>query len=237
MVTFEHLMGFLLLVMVVWLIHPLVTQIGAEGLEWTLAFFVAIAFACYLLGKISMTMSTAVRWRYRSGAIAVVGSAALIIYGYYYPIDRAMNRMRDRQLAQISDDPKWDQGTEFPWRRWSPEAVQKALKAGKTVLVDFTAAYCTTCKINKKIAIDTPEVRSAMEACAAVALQGDFSTGDEAIFEELKKHGRVAVPLNLIYRPDRPNDPIVLDISLSKKYLLEKLAQSCSATDGLALGP
>ena len=37
MVTFEHLMGFLLLAMVVWLIHPLVTQIGATGLEWTLA--------------------------------------------------------------------------------------------------------------------------------------------------------------------------------------------------------
>ena len=107
---------------------------------------------------------------------------------------------------------------------------------GNTVFVDFTAGYCTTCKLNKKFAIDTPEVRAKMEACGVVALQADFSTGDEAIFEELKKHGRVAVPLDLIYRPDRPNDPIVLDIALSKKYLLEQLAQSCSATDGLAVG-
>ena len=43
--------------------------------------------------------------------------------------------------------------------------------------------------------------------------------------------------MNLIYRPDRPNDPIVLEIALSKKYLLEQLAQSCRTADGLAFGP
>ena len=238
MITFERVMGFMLLGMVVLLIHPLVTQIGAEGLEWTLVFFVAIAFGCWLWGKISMTMSAALRWRYRGSAIAVVALATVVIFGYLYPIGPA----KDRQVAALRDrmrgtekDKSWKD--HVPWEFWSPEAVELALRDGKTVFVDFTAGYCTTCKLNKKFAIDTPEVRAKMEACGVVALQADFSTGDEAIFEELKKHGRVAVPLNLIYRPDRPNDPIVLEIALSKKYLLEQLAQSCSVADGLAFGP
>ena len=124
-----------------------------------------------------------------------------------------------------------------PWEPWSPEAVEQAVRKGKVVFVDFTAGYCTTCKLNKKFAIDTPEVRAKMEACGVVALQADFSMGDEVIFAELKKHGRVAVPMDLIYHPDRPNDPIVLEVSLSKKYLLEQLALSCGPTDELASAP
>ncbi|MGB2985825.1 MAG: protein-disulfide reductase DsbD domain-containing protein, partial [Phycisphaerae bacterium] len=45
MVTFERIMGFLLLGMVVWLLHPLVKQMGAAGLEWTLVFLVVIGMA------------------------------------------------------------------------------------------------------------------------------------------------------------------------------------------------
>ena len=45
MITFERIMGFLLLGMVLWLVNPLVAQIGAEGLQWTLGFFVALAMA------------------------------------------------------------------------------------------------------------------------------------------------------------------------------------------------
>ncbi|MBI4716612.1 MAG: hypothetical protein HY763_02315 [Planctomycetes bacterium] len=50
MITFERIMGFLLLGMVVWLLHPLIAHVGAEGLEWTLVFFVSIAAGCWLLG-------------------------------------------------------------------------------------------------------------------------------------------------------------------------------------------
>ncbi len=238
MITFERVMGFMLLGMVVLLIHPLVTQIGTEGLEWTLVFFVAIAFGCWLLGKISMTMSAALRWRYRGSAIAVIALAASVIYGHYYQIGPAIKRQAEWRLALLGGTEKvrsWED--HVPWGLWSPEAVELALREGKTVFVDFTAGYCTTCKLNKKFAINTPEVRAKMEACGVVALQADFSTGDEVIFAELKKHGRVAVPMDLIYRPERPNDPIVLEVSLSKKYLLEQLALSCGATDGLASVP
>ena len=71
MITFERIMGFLLMGMVIWLLHPLVYHIGAEGLEWTLAFLVFVAMACWIWGKIDVSMSTVVRWKYRAGAGAL----------------------------------------------------------------------------------------------------------------------------------------------------------------------
>ena len=47
-----------------------------------------------------------------------------------------------------------DLRTALTGRRWSPEAVAQARGAGQPVLVDFTADWCLTCQVNKKIAIE-----------------------------------------------------------------------------------
>ena len=269
MITFERIMGFLLLAMVVWLLSPLVTQIGSSGLLWTLAFLVAIGMACGLLGRIQITMPSGLRWRYRGGAVATVVAAGVIVYVWIYPLDEAIARQRSLLQQRFSqpagmaetavfegdrggsngqnsasergqysflralwlhlagspsgrDD--WSAG--LPWRPWSASAVEEAVRSGKTVFVDFTAAYCTVCKANKIVAVNTPEVGKKLRELEAVVFQGDFTFGDRGIFAELQKHGRAAVPLNLIYPPGKPQDPIVLRPNLTKKYLLEKLDEA-----------
>ncbi len=235
MITFERIMGFLLLGMVVWLIHPLVAQIGAEGLEWTLAFFVAIAFACWIVGKIDMIMPAVQRWRYRGAAVTVVAVAAVVIYGRFYPVGPAMALQDELRRGTLVHGGGWER--DVPWKPWSPQAVEEAVQSGKTVFVDFTASYCAKCNLNKKFAINTAEVRAKMKECGVVPLQGDFTTGDEAIFAELQKHGRTGLPVNLIYKPRQLDHPILLDIDLSKQYLLEKLDQACTSSGNLALNP
>ncbi len=206
MVTFERIMGFLLLGMVIWLLNPLVTQIGAEGLQWTLVFLVVVGTACWVLGKIDFNMSLGQRWNYRGGAGALVLASGVLIYGWFYPLGAAH--------------------AEIPWQPWSVEAVESAVNSGETAFVDFTAAYCTVCKVNKKVAINTPEVRAKMNALGIVPFQGDFTSGDPRIFEFLQKHGRAGVPLDLIYPAGKPDRPIILPPNLTKKYLLEKLDQA-----------
>jgi len=210
MITFERIMGFLLLGMVVWMIHPLIAHLGAEGLEWTLVFLVAVSFACWLVGRVSFTMSTAQRWRYRGGAAAIVAIAGLLIYA------------------------PGDSSNGIPWQPWSPEAVQAAVQAGHPVFVDFTAAYCTVCKTNKGIAINKREVFDKVQSCGMVAFQGDFTQGDEKIFQLLQQYDRAGVPLNLIYRAGKPDAPLVLRPQLTKSYLLDKLDEVCSARTAAA---
>ncbi len=234
MITFERIMGFLLMAMVVWLLNPLATQLGGTGILWTMAFLVAIGMACWILGRIHYSMETAVRMGYRVGAGVVVLFAAVLIYGWAFPLDEAMEE-RQRLLAE-STLPVAESAGEVEWRTWSPESVAKAVSAGKTVFVDFTAAWCTVCKANKKLAIDTPEVQGKMEELGVVAFRGDFSFGDERISAMLKKHDRPGVPLNLVYPPNQLDDPIVLRPNLTKEYLVSKLEQAGRSLNLASLG-
>ena len=43
------------------------------------------------------------------------------------------------------------------------------------MLVDFTANWCLTCQVNKKLAIEIPSVREKLKEINAVALLGDYT--------------------------------------------------------------
>jgi peptidyl-dipeptidase A len=115
------------------------------------------------------------------------------------------------------------------WRSWSAKAVEDAVRSGRLVFVDFTADYCTVCKVNKKTVIETPEVRERLDKLGAVAFQADFTEGAQDIFDELAKFKREGVPLNLIYPAGRPDAPIVLPPSLTKEVLLAKLDEAAKS--------
>lgn len=237
MITFERIMGFLLLAMVIWLLHPLVVQIGVTGLEWTLVFLVFVGLACWVLGQVRFDMSAARRWALRGLAIGVVVLVGGVIYEGIFPLNEAVaaaKAERDAKAACANGESPIEV-TGLAWRPWSKAAVEDTVRAGKLVFVDFTAAYCTQCRINKIVAINTPEFVERIKALDAVTYQGDFSIRDEAIENELQRHGRGGVPLNLIYPPGKPETPIVLDTELTKAYLLRKLdeasvSRSASAT-------
>ena len=204
MITFERIMGFLLLGMVIWLLHPLTVQLGVVGFEWTMGFLIVVAMACWVWGKIDFNMDTLQRWRYRGGALAMIAVAGFSIYGW-------MLRAPPGEIV---------------WQPWSAERVEEAVRSGKTVFVDFTAAYCTQCKVNKAVAINTQEVRRKLEKLGVISFQGDYTSQDPAIFAMLQKHGRAGVPMNLIYPAGKPDAPVLLDTALSKRYLLRKLDEA-----------
>lgn len=107
-------------------------------------------------------------------------------------------------------------------RPWSEAAVAAARAEGRPVLVNFTADWCVTCKINERGALSSPRVAEAMTASNAVYLVGDWTRRDDAITRELERHGRSGVPLYLFYAPgaDRPR---ILPQLLGDGVLIEAL--------------
>jgi len=226
MITFERIMGFLLLGMVIWLVHPLVVHIGPVGLEWTMGFFIAIGMACWIWGRIDATMPAARQWRYRGGAVVVIVGAATLIYGWAFPLRDARPQRGSPIAASPGSGAPLNYDNEIPWRHWSEAGVTEAVRAGKTVFVDFTAAYCTNCKVNKKVAITTAEARRKLQALEVVPFQADFTTGDSEIFAFLQKHGRPGVPMNLIYAAGSPDDPIVMPVLFTLPQFLARLDEA-----------
>ena len=54
------------------------------------------------------------------------------------------------------------------------------------MLVDFTADWCLTCQVNKKIAIEIPSVRKKLKEINAVALVGDYTHFPDSITDGIE---------------------------------------------------
>lgn len=92
------------------------------------------------------------------------------------------------------------------------EARFKELKAaGKPVFVDMTAAWCITCLVNERVALDVPSTQAAFAAQGITTLRGDWTNHDPAISAFLKAHGRDGVPF-YIYSPAHGPDTVLPQI-------------------------
>jgi thiol:disulfide interchange protein DsbD len=91
-------------------------------------------------------------------------------------------------------------------RAWSPQRVGALQADGRPVFVNFTAAWCITCKVNEQVALERPDVKRLMHERGITYLKGDWTRRDARIAEELSRHGRSGVPLYLAF-PGRPGAP------------------------------
>jgi len=51
------------------------------------------------------------------------------------------------------------------WEKFSAAKIQQYEKQGKTIFVDYTAAWCVTCQVNKQLVLSRPDVLAAAPTC------------------------------------------------------------------------
>lgn len=102
-------------------------------------------------------------------------------------------------LRQQAAAPSSTQGMALPEgvEAFSTTRLQTLHDSGKGVFVDMTAAWCITCLVNERVALDVPEVREAFKTQNVTLLRGDWTTHDAAITAFLRQHGRDGVPFYL----------------------------------------
>jgi len=106
------------------------------------------------------------------------------------------------------------------WQPWSPEAQAKALADGKIVYVDFTARWCATCQVNKRV-YKQDDVAKALTQSGVVLLKADWTKKDAVIAEELRKYGRTGIPLNVFLKAGQT--PTILSEALTGTEVLAAL--------------
>lgn len=162
---------------VLWLLWVLTLQIGADG---------ALKVE---LGLLLLMGSVWARRRFENGPAQALGWL-LFAAGVLVAIGGAASSPAAGTSAHAQGG----------WKAYSEEALEEALAAGKPVFVDFTAAWCLTCQVNKKLVLDRSATQEMFRERGVVILLADWTNRDPVITKALERHGRIGVPLYLAYK-------------------------------------
>jgi thiol:disulfide interchange protein/DsbC/DsbD-like thiol-disulfide interchange protein len=208
MIHVKQFMGFLLLATLLFLLYVLGAQRGLEGAIWASCFLLVISVACWMKGAFSIPSASA----FKRGVVLVLMLLLVLGSGVYLIGDKF-------QSAKIASADSRLRGN---WQAFTPERLQAELQQGHTVFVDFTAAWCLTCKFNEANVLEAQDVKDAFQRHGIVKLKADWTNGDPAITKLLQQFGRPGVPLYVLY-PAKNEEPIVFPELLTKSMVLDKL--------------
>jgi len=113
-------------------------------------------------------------------------------------------------------------GAGASWQAFSPARVESLAASGRPVFVDFTAAWCVTCQVNKRLVLNDPEVIGAFGRKNVALLRADWTRRDPEITQALAALGRSGVPVYVLYRPGKA--PLVLPEVLQAGTIRDALA-------------
>ena len=205
METFKQVMAFPLYATVAWLAWVLGAQAGNDSVLALLAGLVAIAMAAWVWG----------RWGTSESFLRPVFTATFAALGIYIAWPAA---------ATGGVSPVTLTQGELPWQAWSPEKLASLRAADTPVFVDFTASWCVTCQVNKRVALRNDGVVKAFADHGIVALKADWTKQDPRITAALTDLGRNAVPVYALYPPGG-GAPALLPELLTPSAVLDEISR------------
>jgi suppressor for copper-sensitivity B len=205
METFKQVTGFILLGTVIFIL----SFMEPTAVVPTVALLLGVGAACWLVSRTPMTAALGDRLQSWALAGAVVLLSAVISFGWLF-----------------GDDER------VAWQPFSLERLQQvAVDEGKTVLVDFSAEWCLTCKALEKTVLHTEPVEKAIADSGAITMYADYTDYPPDIEQTIRALKSNGVPVIAIFPGDRPYEPIVFRDGYSAQGLISALKQ---ATDGKA---
>lgn len=175
----KYFLGLSLVLTVIWLYDVFVTLVDFDKVSWRLNLLFALwFFAFFFAQKIS-------RKRIVQALMFVLPVALTVV-----AIQNLELRPTGTEIVK----------TDALWKPWSEDNLKKEI--GNFVFMDFTAEWCLTCKVNKKLVMETDAFVEAAEKYKVTLMRADWTKRDDNITQFLKRYGVVGVPAYFVQRPD-----------------------------------
>ena len=206
MVTFKTFMAFPMFGTVAWLVWILGQQSGIDGAGALLGLLVLMALVIWtftLTGKV------------RVAAVCLSVLVAALALSAAGPSVVKLMAFGPAGTSAVSATERW--------QPWAPGRVEQLTAEGRSVMVDFTAAWCVTCQYNKKTTLSNSAVLADVDAKNVALLRADWTRRDPAVTAALKELGRSGVPVYVIYKTGRA--PVVMSEILSVEDVRRELAR------------
>lgn len=203
MQTFRHAMAFPMWATVIWLVWVLGQQTGVDGIAAVLAALLLVSALVWAL-----TLQGRARW--------VLSAPVLALLLWLAP-----HLHTNLQAPASSAAAMVGSSADGAWQTWNAQRQQQLLDQGRSVFVDYTAAWCVTCQYNKRTTLSDPQVLEAFARQGVQLLRADWTRRDPEITAALNALGRSGVPVYVLLSPGR--SPQVLTELISTQEVLRAL--------------
>ncbi len=175
----KYFLGLSLVVTVIWLYDVFVSLVDFPVVSWRLNLLFALwFFAFFFAQKISKS---------RIAQIVV----------FILPV--ALTVMAIKNIPMRPADAM-ETKVDSTWKPWTEEKMKA--ETGKFVFVDFTAEWCLTCKVNKKLVLETSGFEKMAKKYELVLMRADWTKRDDNITQFLNAHNAAGVPAYFIQKKD-----------------------------------
>ncbi len=207
MERFKQFCGFPMLATLLWLVWVFASARGVDAAAGLGVFLVALALGVWLVGSFAGPVAKG-----RSRALAWAAAAVCAGAGWVWGGGPAVAEAGEKRG--------------IAWEAWSAERVAALQAEGRPVFVDFTAAWCLSCKANEASSLEIPATVELFRARNVAALKGDWTRFDPEIKRALEAHGRAGVPLYLVYPGRAGAAPAVLPELLTPGIVAEAVGRA-----------
>ncbi|MBQ75798.1 MAG: thiol:disulfide interchange protein [Gammaproteobacteria bacterium] len=208
METLRQVFAFPMFATSVWLIWVLNQQTGANGLLAVLTGLLLIVFAIWLLKR---QVAGAGRWvgRFVALFLSVIALGLTGVVGTSSSASEETAEAVSIGASGLAAEP------------YSRERLEELVASGP-VFVNFSAAWCITCKVNELAALSSDGIRLTFEKNNVIYLKADWTNEDPAITKALSEYGRSGVPLYLLYKKGSSRASILPQI-LTESIVIEAI--------------
>ncbi len=213
METFKQAMAFPLFATAIWLIWVFGQQAGVDGLTRLLFGLLLLSMGIWIIHRWK-----AVQISNRSRIISRSIAAVLIVGGFFF------SASSPALLTNSGDSTTTVDGYGIEWEPFSDQLVNDYRAEGENVFIDFTAAWCITCKANERIVFSSERVKNRFEELGFVMVKADWTNRNPEITRALESFGRNGVPLYVIYS-ENLSEPMILPELLTPGIVLDALDQ------------
>ena len=198
---------------VVWLVWVLGQQAGIDAAAKVLLALVSLSLLVWLLG-LPFTRAGSARAGKAIGAVALV---ALLAWSW-----PATLPPESAALASSAPGTQPDGKLAALWQPYDEAALARKLAQGQPVFVDFTAAWCVSCQVNKRLVLNSDATMQAFAQANVALMRADWTRRDDTITQALARLGRNGVPVYALIAPGR--EPLLLPEILTERIVRDVLA-------------
>jgi thiol:disulfide interchange protein/DsbC/DsbD-like thiol-disulfide interchange protein len=206
METLKQVLAFPMFATVIWLVWVFGQQTGVGGMAYILSALLLVFAAGWMVGRWYRT-------DLRSGVVARAASLAALALAVLFVVRGAAF---EPPLMAVHEG----------WQPFSQEAVESTLAQGRPVFVDFTAAWCLTCQVNKRLVLSTDKIMDAFQDRNVALFMADWTRQDPHITEALAALGRNGVPVYALYAGSPGAMPRLLPAVLTDQIVLNALEEA-----------